>query len=405
MTRSGWLLCCAALLAAPAVQAGQWDYSRTPILFVHGYFVVSQAGDATWANFLRRASEDGWPEEYLRAPSFRDVRGCNDEHVEEIEGWVGELTRATGFDRVDVVCHSMGCLNLLSWIKSDHCGARRVRRVVTLAGAMHGTVVACLDPVSCGARHMCIGSRDGAWRENGFLAALNACDETPGDVAYTCLWSEYDEVIVPPSGSQLEGARNIELDTKWVEHGGIFLCDECWERTREALLEGTGWNEDGPGWECLPEACRPPPDLPETSEEAGVPADEGGDGSPDPGTPEAVAEGGDPTRGEVAEDPGPAEIRETPDPVEASGPGEDKGAVPDPGRDPAGPGSGTRASGCGVGPQGRLPALAVLLLCGGVGQALVRRRRLSHFSARAWREALGVLRPCRSPDFPRSGGR
>lgn len=331
----------AALLIGRPVQGGQWDYGRTPILFIHGYFVVSQAGDATWANFVKRASEDGWPEEYLRTPSFRDVRGCNDDHVEEIEGWVRELVAATGFDQVDVVCHSMGCLNLLSWMKSDHCGARRVRRVVTLAGAMHGTTVACLDPFSCGAKHMCIGSRDGAWRDNPFLADLNACDETPGDVQYTCLWSEYDEIIVPPSGSTLAGARNLELDTPWVEHGGIFLCDECWDRTREALLEGTGQNDDGPGWECLPEACRPPPERPEDGEVADLADGPGGGDAPDAGTADDLSPARDawevgPPEGEDGgmeeADPGErdAEAQGVEGPEAGSDPGDPRKVPPEP---------------------------------------------------------------------------
>lgn len=357
----------AVLLPAGAVRAGQWDYDRTPILFIHGYFVVSQAGDATWANFFKRASQDGWPEEYLRTPSFRDVRGCNDEHVEEIEGWVRELTSATGFDRVDVVCHSMGCLNLLSWMKSDHCGARRVRRVVTLAGAMHGTTAACLDPFSCGAKHMCIGSRDEAWRNNEFLAALNACDETPGDVRYTCLWSEYDEIIVPPSGSQLQGARNIELDTPWVEHGGIFLCDECWDRTREALLEGTGLNDDGPGWECLPEACRPPPEVPEEGSPPDAADDPGGEEVRDAKTSEDVpvpldAREPGPPGGEdgTVDGNGPAERDLDARPIEDP----DEGPGPDvPGESPPETRPGSRKAGaCAQGANGGPPAWILLAL-------------------------------------------
>jgi hypothetical protein len=181
---------------------------------------------------------------------------------------VDDLLADTGFDRVDIVCHSEGCLNSLYYIK-HLCGAHKVRRVVMLAGAVHGTAVACIDPFSCGSKEMCV--LGGKWQDNEVLATLLAGDETPGDVLYTCVWSEYDEIIVPASGGQLAGANNIEVQTPFVEHGGIFLCDECYGYVKDALLNGTGKNEDGPGWETFP-ACAPvPPEVEAESVSEDVP--------------------------------------------------------------------------------------------------------------------------------------
>ena len=110
------------------------------------------------------------------------------------------------------------------------------------------------------------------------LAALNDCDETPGDVLYTSIWSEMDEIIMPQTGSMLRGANNIELDG-FVEHGLIFLVDQSFGYLRAALLNGTGLNTDGPGWNCI-DYCIPPdppddPAQPETVEAAeGVMADD-----------------------------------------------------------------------------------------------------------------------------------
>ena len=292
------VLCIAGGIAVPTPAAAvQADYSRTPILMIHGYFVISNAGDATWSNFRRRLVQDGWPEEYIATPSFADVRGCNEDHVNEIEAWVEDLRKRTYADRIDIVCHSFGCLNTLTWLK-ERCGVNRVRQFVGLAGAVHGTWVACADDLvglSCAGHQMCIPMGEDRWRDNELLVQVNACDETPGDTQYTTIWSDYDEIIRPPVGSQLAGARNIEVETALVEHGGIFLCDECFQHVLDALKSG-GANDDGPGWDCIP-GCAPPEvtdPAPEAGEEAGE--------APDEAARDAVAEEADPGIAEIAAD-------------------------------------------------------------------------------------------------------
>ncbi|NOZ01348.1 MAG: hypothetical protein GXP54_05600, partial [Deltaproteobacteria bacterium] len=154
-------------------------------------------------------------------------------------------------------------LNVLYYLK-HMCGVRKVRKLVSLAGAFHGTVTACLDPLSCGTQEMCIGSKEGAWKENEALADLLQGDETPGDTLYTCIWSKYDEIIIPATGGKLEGAENIECQTPFTEHAGILMSDESYGYVREALLSG-GLNEDGPGWSTIPDCApeSPPEAMPE----------------------------------------------------------------------------------------------------------------------------------------------
>ena len=262
------------LLAASLVRADTADYSRTPVLMIHGWFVLDLAGEATWADFRKRLIADGWPAEYLYAPSFQDVQGCDPEHAQQIAAWVKELKAKTQRSKVDILAHSEGGLNTLHYLR-DLCGVRDVRHFVAVAPAFHGTVVACLGaPFSCGAEEMCIGSQPGDWKENPALLSATECDETPGDVLYTSIWSPFDEIIVPPTGSILAGADNRQVQTKWVEHGGIFLADEPYGYVKEALLHG-GKNTDGPGWNCIPHCA------PEVTPDSGI--DAGGPDVPDPG--------------------------------------------------------------------------------------------------------------------------
>ena len=217
------------------------DYSKDPVLMVHGYFLPDFA---TWASIEGKLIADGWPSEYIFGQTFDSVVGCNPNHAEAIAASVAEILAVTGRDKVDLLAHSMGGLDCRYYIKYL-CGYKYVNDVVMLAGANHGSIMACLDPLSCGAEQMCIELGADAWKDNQFLADLNACDETPGDdLLYTSIWTEFDEIIVPQSGSVLPGALNHELDT-FAEHAAILINNEAYEWVKTGLNSG-GSNDVGP---------------------------------------------------------------------------------------------------------------------------------------------------------------
>jgi len=215
-----------------------------PVLMVHGYFLP---GGATWLVLKNRLIAAGWPKDYVMNPSFDNVVGCNPEHAQKIAQWVNELKAKTGADKVNLVAHSMGALDVRYYIKYL-CGYKNVNKVVNIAGANHGTTVACVDMLSCGASEMCRKSDD--WKGNDFLRNINACDETPGDILYTSIWSPSDEIIRPPESSILDGAENIKIHTKLVGHGRILTISETGDLVIKALKEG-GANDNGPGLNCL----------------------------------------------------------------------------------------------------------------------------------------------------------
>jgi triacylglycerol lipase len=251
------------ILSASPVQAA--DYSKDPVLMVHGYFLPDFA---TWASIEGKLIDDGWPPEYLFGQTFDSVVGCNPNHAEAIAASVEMIRAVTGRDKVDLLTHSMGGLDCRYYIKYL-CGYKFVKDVVMLAGANHGSVVACLDPLSCGAEQMCVGGYDGAWQENPFLADLNACDVTPGDdLLYTSIWTEWDEIIIPQENSILPGALNHELDT-FAEHGTILLNEEAYEWVKTGLNAG-GSNDVGPTGEgpCVTVCEDPVEPEPEFVEEA-----------------------------------------------------------------------------------------------------------------------------------------
>jgi triacylglycerol lipase len=89
-------------------------------------------------------------------------------------------------------------------------GAAKVDDLIGLAPSNHGTdtpLAASSDERLCAAcRQQAMGS--------DFLTALNAGDETPGDVSYTAIETRYDEVVTPYTSAFLDDATNVLLQDK-----------------------------------------------------------------------------------------------------------------------------------------------------------------------------------------------
>jgi len=258
-----WFPATLLLLLPLTVAAAEPDYSKDPVLFVHGYF-LGEAG--TWSFLKKRLVEQGWPEEYLFSFQFESVFGCNPKHGEEIEAHAQELMAWTGKERFDIACHSMGCVDSRWWIR-HLCGYGRVNDFVSIAGANLGSVMACLEPVSCGADALCVGSQADAWKDNPFLLELNGCDQTPWDpIRYTSIWTALDEIVVPSTNSKLEGALNVQM--KSVVGHALILTSEETVGYLVAALDGGGKNDNAPpGPEPCVDVCDSFPNdpLPEVS--------------------------------------------------------------------------------------------------------------------------------------------
>jgi triacylglycerol lipase len=224
-----------------SLAAAEPDYSKDPVLMVHGYFLGE---GATWAWMKSALKDNGWPEEYMFSLQFDNVFGCNPQHGLELDAKLKEVLEITGRDKVDILAHSMGAVDV-RWHIKNMCGYKYIQDFVCLAGANQGSVVACVDFVSCGADAMCVGPTADAWMQNDFLMDLNFCDMTPwDDILYTSIWTPYDEIIVPQENCMLEGARNIKLES-YVEHALILTSPEALPFVIEGL-DGGGLNNNMP---------------------------------------------------------------------------------------------------------------------------------------------------------------
>ena len=181
-----------------------------PVIIIHG-ITDSGRGSEDFARSLRR---DGFTVFTPTMPSSgMDGLEANAAYLRAYVAWV---LRTTGARRVDLVTHSQGGLSALAYIRAG--GGDCVDAVVAMSAPFHG-VAGPWRPVLDAVR--AIGLL--RWmapkglmvldQRSGSIAALMAGDETPGDVAYTSIFSkEADGIVFPASSPRLEGATNIVLD-------------------------------------------------------------------------------------------------------------------------------------------------------------------------------------------------
>jgi triacylglycerol lipase len=180
--------------------------ARQPVVFVHG--LGGSAAD--WSPVLARLRADGWIDRELAAASYSSAIS-NTSIAAQLSERIDSVLMATGWDKVDLVTYSMGGLSSRYYLKSLG-GAASVDAWVSIAGPNHGTQTA----TQCAQLPACAEAVPGS----PFLAALNAGDETPGDVRYATWWSPCDGTIVPPESTMLSDAMNTE--TACLTHAQMF---------------------------------------------------------------------------------------------------------------------------------------------------------------------------------------
>jgi triacylglycerol esterase/lipase EstA (alpha/beta hydrolase family) len=131
-------------------------------------------------------------------------------------------TQRTGARSVDVVGYSAGGVIARLWVR-DHGGGALARRIVTLGSPHHGTDLAGLAgdlgpdacPVACRQLEP----------DSDLLRRLNAGDESPAGPLWVSIWSTDDQVVVPPSSADLQGALDFSIQSVCpdavVAHGDL----------------------------------------------------------------------------------------------------------------------------------------------------------------------------------------
>jgi triacylglycerol esterase/lipase EstA (alpha/beta hydrolase family) len=151
-----------------------------------------------------------------------DNTGDLDEQAQALDKAVILAMQRAGARSVDVVGYSAGGVVARLWVR-EHSGASLARRVVTLDSPHHGTDLAGLGidvaPDSC--PEAC----QQLLPDSELLRKLNAGDETPEGPLWVSIWTTDDQVVVPPSSADLDGALDFTIQSVCpdarVSHGDL----------------------------------------------------------------------------------------------------------------------------------------------------------------------------------------
>lgn len=221
----------APMVGAPAVAQG--ESAPDPVIIVTGTFSPSLANQP----FAVRLRHDGYRTFIFQLPTLgtQDINAS----ARELSSFADDVRSQTGAEKVDLIGHSQGGLVARSYVK-DFGGSRSVDSLITLGTPNRGTKIAnladvlgfgnCLRVTAC--EQMAVGS--------SYLRALNAGDDTIGEVAYTTFLTTFDELVRPVRKATLfNGAVNVKLQAQcpWrvVGHVGLILDGTVYSGVRQAL--------------------------------------------------------------------------------------------------------------------------------------------------------------------------
>ena len=199
---------------------------KPPVLLVHGTFTNgTEQYNWTYIPLLDQAGFD------VCAVTYPD-RGTGDQQIsaEYVVYALRKMYADTG-RRVAMIGHSQGA-SMPRWSLKWWPSARAATQTFVLqAGPNHGTTVA--------ASALPLGEPAAFYQfspASNFIIALNRGDETPGDIAYTNLYTTTDE-LVEPSTPVPTAALDWQQNNPKVSN--ILLQDVCLGHTADHVTIGT----------------------------------------------------------------------------------------------------------------------------------------------------------------------
>lgn len=211
------------------------EVNKNPIIFLHG----NGANADDWAPHAEYFLDNGYSPDELWAITFRHPTPTHEEMAEQIDSFVSNVRRYTGWATVDIVAHSLSVTGCRYWLeKRDRY--EWVDTFVGIGGANHGlladTVVS--QPAVLPQRYRQILRFLERRDEVSAELTLNELNETetPGDIDYYTIRGQFDSLFVQNRQSpKLEGAvENICLDT---DHRGIQSSQKTKKLLRNWLQE------------------------------------------------------------------------------------------------------------------------------------------------------------------------
>jgi triacylglycerol lipase len=188
---------------------------RNPVLLVHGYS-LNRACFTFLKTYLHTR---GW--EWVWAANHRPRSSPIPVFAKRLGRTIERLKDATGADKVDLVCHSMGGV-VAAYALKEYGYSEHVRRVITLGTPWAGTKTY----VFC-------------WmREGADLApsseVIAAIADYQGDTV--AIWSQYDQLMVPLKTAAPDHARTVEI--KHLGHVEMLTSARVFRMVADSLQAG-----------------------------------------------------------------------------------------------------------------------------------------------------------------------
>jgi len=198
------------------VQTRQQAY---PVLLVPGY------AEPSWYfmyGIYRDLKKQGWAVEGLNLfPNFASA----EEQALKVQARIEQMRQRYGVDKIDLVVHSFGGLISRYYIQ-EMGGTATVRNLVTIATPHHGTYSAYLGPGESAVQLR---------PDSDFLKKLNAQGYAYPPVRYTSIWSNVDEIVLPPSNAVMPDSEVHYVP--WTGHLTIMFSQRTYGFVRQALLK------------------------------------------------------------------------------------------------------------------------------------------------------------------------
>jgi triacylglycerol lipase len=174
-----------------------------PVLLVTGY-----GGSARSLAPLRQALEHEG-RDVVVVPAVSGGTGDIATQADALDGAADDAMKRFHAASVDVVGYSAGGVVAREWVRHAD-GAGKARRVLSVGSPQHGTTVA---ELAAGIAGTCPTACRQLGPDSDLLRALNARDETPEGPRFISVWSDADEVVVPPDSALLDGALNLTVQS------------------------------------------------------------------------------------------------------------------------------------------------------------------------------------------------
>ena len=207
------------------------DYSKTPVLFVHG----SGLSAKTWGNMIEFFSKNGYPQKYLLAIDMMPRNGSNIKAattyitpaVEKLIRQSNEEAKRNGSNikhkKIAIISHSMGAVSSRWYIFKEK--PEKIIKWISLAGANHGTNAIC--PYRAPGNDELCPAFAKTKKESHVQIVLNGTPDEPVDETPFGLGKDKNKIkSIPPDKNRQIVYYSIRIEPdRWIKPESSAIID------------------------------------------------------------------------------------------------------------------------------------------------------------------------------------